>query len=140
MFVDRSFCRCANLAFNCVMRRQALCEVIGHSSPSPSICRQHSRSRHLGALMKSTLTAAVAVILLCAGASAKAADAKGIWLTADGEAKIRIADCGGRLCGTIAWLKRPLDPNTGKPTLDKQNPDAGKRNRPLIGTAILTGM
>ena len=34
------------------------------------------------------------------------ADPVGTWLSADGEGKIRIADCGGALCGTIVWLKR----------------------------------
>lgn len=91
--------------------------------------------------MKTVLTAAIAAILLSATSlHARAADAKGVWLTADGEAKIRVADCAGKLCGTIVWLKRPFDPDTGKPSLDKQNPEAGKRTRPLIGVPILTGM
>jgi uncharacterized protein (DUF2147 family) len=69
-----------------------------------------------------------------------AADPKGSWLTEGGKSKIRIADCGGALCGTIEWLKEPNDPETGRPKTDKNNADTGKRTRPLIGVAIVLGM
>lgn len=82
----------------------------------------------------------VAVASLLAAAPAHAADPKGVWLTAEGDAKIRIADCGGALCGNIVWLKKEYDPDTGRPPLDKQNPDASKRKRPILGLMILLGM
>jgi uncharacterized protein (DUF2147 family) len=44
-----------------------------------------------------------------------AADPAGTWLTEEGKAVIRVADCGGALCGTIVSLKEPNDPQTGKP-------------------------
>ena len=28
----------------------------------------------------------------------------GLWLTKDRDAKVRVSDCGGSLCGTIVWL------------------------------------
>jgi hypothetical protein len=43
-------------------------------------------------------------------------------------------------CGTIAWLKEPNDPDTGKPKADKNNADACKHSRPLIGVPIVLGM
>src|ERR1700730_11801432 len=64
---------------------------------------------------------------------ARAADAAGLWLTADGKAHVRVGDCGGTTCGTIVWLKEPNDPKTGRPLTDGGNPDAAKRNRPIIG-------
>lgn len=67
--------------------------------------------------------------------AADAADPNGLWLTKDGD-KIRIAACGPASCGTIAALKQPNDPATGKPLTDKNNPNAGLRNRPLIGVQI----
>ena len=69
-----------------------------------------------------------------------AADPSGTWLTEAGTSRIRIADCGGVLCGNIVWMKEPIDPDTGKPRADKNNPDAAKRNRPLMGVTIVIGM
>jgi uncharacterized protein (DUF2147 family) len=72
--------------------------------------------------------------------SANAADPTGTWLTEAGTSRIRIADCGGALCGNIVWMKDPIDPQTQKPRLDKMNPDTARRSRPLMGTAIVIGM
>ena len=69
-----------------------------------------------------------------------AADPAGTWLTEEGKATIRLADCGGALCGTILALKEPNDPQTGQPKLDKNNVDAGKRGRPIIGVQIVSGL
>jgi uncharacterized protein (DUF2147 family) len=71
---------------------------------------------------------------------ALAADPNGTWLTEPGTSRVRIADCGGALCGTIVWLKEPNDPATQKPRLDKSNADAAKRSRPLMGVPIVIGM
>jgi uncharacterized protein (DUF2147 family) len=91
--------------------------------------------------MKMARYFAVAALLALAGSEgALAADPNGTWLTQTGTSRIRIADCGGALCGTIVWLKEPTDPDTGKPKTDKNNADAGKRSRPLIGTQIVLGM
>jgi uncharacterized protein (DUF2147 family) len=68
------------------------------------------------------------------------ADPIGTWLTEGGKSRIRIADCGGALCGTIVWLREPNDPETGKPKTDKNNADSGKRSRPLIGVPIVLSM
>jgi uncharacterized protein (DUF2147 family) len=71
---------------------------------------------------------------------AMAADPMGTWYTADNDSQIRISNCGGALCGSIVWLKTPNDPETGRPKTDKNNPDPGKQNHPLIGTQIVLGM
>jgi uncharacterized protein (DUF2147 family) len=73
-------------------------------------------------------------------ATALAADPSGDWYTADNESQIRIANCGGAICGALIWLKEPNDPATGQPKTDKHNPDASKQSRPLIGTQIVLGM
>jgi uncharacterized protein (DUF2147 family) len=82
---------------------------------------------------------AAAALVALAG-PALAADPAGMWLTQGGNSRIRLADCGGALCGTIVWLKEPNDPDTGKPKTDKNNSDASKRSRPLIGVQIVLGM
>jgi uncharacterized protein (DUF2147 family) len=80
------------------------------------------------------------VAALAAASPAVAADPNGTWLTEPGTSRIRIADCGGALCGTIVWLRDPIDPETQKQRLDKFNADASRRTRPLMGTTIVIGM
>lgn len=81
---------------------------------------------------------AIALILLAAGSSrAQPAGPDGLWLDESGRAGIDIAACGERLCGTITWLKEPIDPDTGKPKLDKHNDDPALQSRPLCGLRML---
>jgi uncharacterized protein (DUF2147 family) len=64
----------------------------------------------------------------------------GIWLTQAGDAKVRISHCGAGLCGTIVWLKVPIDPATGKPQVDDKNANRSFAKRPIIGINIFSGM
>src|SRR5262245_55027013 len=84
---------------------------------------------------------ALAAIMLAGGFSPSvAADPTGPWLTEGGTPTVRLASCGAELCGTIIALKEPNDPATGRPKTDKNNPDASKRNRPVVGIQIVFGM
>src|SRR5215467_7160618 len=78
-------------------------------------------------------------VLGALGGASFAADATGTWRTED-DATIRVSNCGGGLCATIASLKEPNDPQTGRPKTDINNADPGKRNRPLVGVHVFTGM
>jgi uncharacterized protein (DUF2147 family) len=85
----------------------------------------------------------VAVALSLGGASAARAQAAGgvtgWWLDAEGKGGILITPCGqGQLCGTVAWLKHPLN-DAGKPKTDIHNPVAALQARPLCGLALLGG-
>jgi uncharacterized protein (DUF2147 family) len=73
-----------------------------------------------------------------AGPGARAADAgaTGMWVTADGRAAVDIEPCAAKLCGTIAWLKAPLN-DQGKPKTDIHNSDASLTTRPLCGLKLL---
>ena len=73
-------------------------------------------------------------------AGAYAADATGVWVTPDGEAHIRVSACGEDLCGQIISLKDPIDKETGKATKDKNNPDAAKRESPIVGVHLFQHM
>ena len=84
-------------------------------------------------------SAATFVTINLAG-TASAADAIGTWYTGDKEGQVRIVNCGGALCGTLIWLKEPNDPATGRPKTDKNNADASKQSRPLLGVPIVLGM
>jgi len=72
--------------------------------------------------------------------SACAADALGTWFTGDKDSQVKIVNCGGALCGNLVWLKEPNDPATGRPKTDKNNADASKQSRPLLGVPIVLGM
>src|SRR5207244_5790093 len=81
----------------------------------------------------------LAVAAMLADAAA-AADPLGTWLTEGGKSRVRLVNCGGAVCGSIIWLREPNDPETAKPKSDKNNADAGKRNRALIGVQIVLNM
>src|SRR5256885_16372608 len=83
----------------------------------------------------------IAAVLLLAFASIghARADPTGLWLDKDGWT-IRIYACGQALCAAIASTQPPLDPATGKAWTDKNNPDAAKRDRPLVGVQVLFDM
>lgn len=58
----------------------------------------------------------------------------GTWLNGEGTGQIQIyKTTSGHFAGKIVWLKEPIDPETGKPKLDKRNPDASKRTLPTLG-------
>jgi uncharacterized protein (DUF2147 family) len=86
---------------------------------------------------------ALALVVLIATAGAcfsEPAALVGTWLTADGSSKMRFEPCGNTLCGRLIWLRQPNDPETGKPILDKNNPNPALRSRPLLGAPIFTGV
>lgn len=92
----------------------------------------------------STVTAALCLCVLGLSIArpepACAADALGTWYTADRDSQVRIVNCGGALCGSLIWLKEPIDPATGRPKTDKNNPNAAQQSHPLIGVEIVLGM
>lgn len=57
----------------------------------------------------------------------------GEWLVEDGEASIRIEECGNNLCGVVSGAKNWNE-------TDSKNPNPELRNRPIIGTPILLDM
>jgi uncharacterized protein (DUF2147 family) len=54
----------------------------------------------------------------------------GKWRVGDGSAIVQISDCGGGLCGSIAWT-------ADKDGKDENNPVAAQRSRPLVGLPML---
>lgn len=53
----------------------------------------------------------------------------GVWIDHTGRGAVEITSCGNSLCGHIAWLKEPNQPN-GKPLVDK-------KGRPVCGLQII---
>jgi uncharacterized protein (DUF2147 family) len=85
-------------------------------------------------------TVVLSAIALAPSGPARAADPLGTWYTADKDSQVRITKCGEALCGVLVGLKEPNDPATGRPKTDKNNADASKQNRPLLGVQIVLGM
>jgi len=61
----------------------------------------------------------------------------GVWEPSNGRARVKIEKIGTKYFGKIVWLKEPIDAETGKPKLDKNNPDASLKNVPLKGYRML---
>ena len=75
----------------------------------------------------------LALSLATASASAqKAEDAVGVWLNPDNGSNIEFYKCGDGVCGKIVKV------TDGQKTDDK-NPDAAKKNRPIVGLVIMEG-
>ena len=66
------------------------------------------------------------------------AEYTGKWLVESKETIVDIQKCGDSLCGTIAWLKEPLDEN-GNEKLDKKNKDESLRSRKIMGLKMIWG-
>lgn len=80
-----------------------------------------------------------ALAALAAASAAHAADpVQGTWRTPDGSAKVKVAPCADKasMCGTVVWLKAPLD-KAGKPVTDAANPDPALRTRPVVGLTLI---
>jgi uncharacterized protein (DUF2147 family) len=69
-----------------------------------------------------------------------AGDPRGVWLTEAGDARVHVSKCGEALCGTIVWLKEPIDSATGKPQIDDKNPNPTLAGRPIIGLNLFHDM
>ncbi len=91
----------------------------------------------------SILMLMLGAMLLVPGSAIKAQfksdDILGIWLNQDKDAHIELFKRGDKIFGKIVWLKDPIDPDTGKPKVDKHNPDPALRSRPSLGLEILKG-
>jgi uncharacterized protein (DUF2147 family) len=84
--------------------------------------------------------AATMVLTVTPASTETNVDPTGVWLTEAGDAKIMVSKCGSSLCGTIVWLKAPIDPLTGKPQVDDKNKDPALSHRPIIGLNIFNGV
>src|SRR5204863_3693239 len=62
----------------------------------------------------------------------------GLWATEGQRGQVKIESCGDKLCGAIAALAEPNNAE-GQPKRDRNNPNEGLRERPIVGLAILQG-
>lgn len=80
------------------------------------------------------------IILICSSSLLFAAgdpdDIIGVWQAGKGKGHIQIFKENGKYYGKLIWLTNPKDAN-GKPKLDKNNPNASLRTKPLLGLTML---
>lgn len=96
-------------------------------------------------------TVVIATVLMMLGAVPLVAgdgDALvGLWATdpdsEDGQAHVEIFEKNGKFHGKLVWLEEPVYPAdddggmAGKPKVDRENPDASLRDRPIQGLQIM---
>ena len=89
--------------------------------------------------MKKKLLFVAIAMLLMGNVFGQADQVIGLWLTEEGNSQIEITKTpNGQFAGRIVWMEEPLD-EQGKPKVDKENPNAAMRNRPLQNLMILQG-
>lgn len=91
--------------------------------------------------MKYVLSTLFLICFALVGWAQDAADAViGVWKNGEGTGFIQIyKTTSGHYAGKIVWLKEPIDPETGKPKLDKRNPDDSKKTQPVLGMVNMKG-
>lgn len=87
--------------------------------------------------MKKLLPFVVLLILAVSGFNYDSADAiLGVWANDTNKGHIQLYKQDGKYYGKIIWLKHPYD-ETGKPKVDKNNPDPASRSNRLLGLVML---
>lgn len=63
----------------------------------------------------------------------------GCWVNEQRTSKIEFVREGNCYVSKRVWMAEANDAS-GKPKTDRNNPDAGKRNQPLIGSTLISGL
>jgi uncharacterized protein (DUF2147 family) len=82
--------------------------------------------------MKSLSLSALGLLMLAGAAHAQTQDPSGTYLSESGETRVRIARCGSAYCGTIVSVQGEAR--------DVHNPDAGLKNRSLVGVQMISNI
>lgn len=92
----------------------------------------------MNTLIRSFLITLITVVSISAFAQNGDPDRlMGVWTPSHGKALVKIEKIGDKYYGKIVKLKEAIDPATGKPKVDKNNPDESLQNTPLKGYRIL---
>lgn len=101
--------------------------------------------------MRSATFFAVAFLLVAGGvvAADDGGVVLGLWATEpgteNGQAHVEIVEEGGVYNGSIVWLEQPVYPPdddggmAGQEKVDRENPDATLRTRPILGLQMMEG-
>ncbi|QND55115.1 DUF2147 domain-containing protein (plasmid) [Phyllobacterium sp. 628] len=72
----------------------------------------------------------VVATMLATSATAQSSDIAGTYVNDTGRTKVKLSDCSAGVCGTVVWMSNPVN--------DVNNPDASKRDRPVVGLQAVT--
>jgi uncharacterized protein (DUF2147 family) len=64
----------------------------------------------------------------------------GRWLSSKKRNQVQIYRQGNKYFGKLVWMLEPNEPGTGKPKVDKANPDEKLRSRPLMHMVLVTNL
>lgn len=79
----------------------------------------------------------IALAMMAVPASATV-PVNGRWYTEDQESIVEIGQCGAVVCGKVVKILKP-NPQGSMNPVDSNNPDPKLRNRPILGSVILSG-
>ena len=65
---------------------------------------------------------------------------EGVWLVESQDAHIKIFKSGNEYVGEIIWMRDPIDSETGKPQLDKNNHEPALKTRKVMGMRLMKGL
>ena len=90
--------------------------------------------------MKQIILSLILVVGALAGrAQNKGDEVLGRWVNEQKTSKIEFVREGDCYVGKLVWMAEANDAS-GKPKTDCNNPDAGKRNQPLVGSTLISGL
>ena len=88
----------------------------------------------------STAIAGVALsIALATGPASSRETVSGVWYDDSGKGAVQLYQCGSNICGRIYWLRQPVN-RAGTPLRDAYNPQSSRRNRPICGLQVISGV
>ena len=88
--------------------------------------------------MKKHLFTAIAILFVPLFLHAQADKIVGTWYTEEGTSTVDIyKGSDGKFHGKISWLEEPNE--DGKPKVDKENPNAKLKKRPIMGLPLVKG-
>ena len=86
--------------------------------------------------MKTLFVTTLSCLILYGSHVFASGDISGVWLDDSGKGAIEVKACGSSMCGYIVWLKNANGRN-GKPLIDRLNPEASRRNKPICGLQVI---
>jgi uncharacterized protein (DUF2147 family) len=87
--------------------------------------------------MKNKIFLITFCLLAYVGFSQDANDIVGVWEPSNGKVYVKIDKIDDKYYGKIVWLREPIDPDTGEPKVDKNNPDESMQDVPIKGYRML---
>jgi len=95
--------------------------------------------------MKACIFFAIVLLTTTISFGTDSSDILGLWKTDGDKSRLDLFKCGEKLCGKVVWLKVPTytdsnDGPVGTSKVDRKNPNAVLRKRPILGLQVMSGL